>query len=92
MTFTSTEPMAENAKDLEADHLFGRPLHQCPRCGNRHLETVVEDESREVHFFCSACDRCWRVELGFAQPVAPGVCLRNPARDRREAVPAAPRR
>ena len=78
MTTTSTEPMAGNAADREPEHLFGHPLPQCPRCGNRHLETVVEeDEFREVHFFCSTCGRCWRVELGFAQPIAPGACRRS---------------
>ena len=92
MTTTSTEPMADNAADLETEHLFGHPLPQCPRCGNRHLETVVDDESRDVNFFCGVCDRCWRVELGFAQPIAPGVCLRSSKRDVAESFSVATRR
>lgn len=87
MTTTSTEkPTAEPAADLETEHLFGHPLPQCPRCGNRHLETVVDDETRDVNFFCGMCDRCWRIELGFAHPIPSGACLRSSKRDIAESV------
>jgi len=73
MTIVDTRA-ASGIADREADHLFGHPLPRCPRCGARELDTVVENEFQEVHFYCRTCDRCWRVELGFAQPIPRSAC------------------
>jgi hypothetical protein len=74
MTIVKT-PTPEETAVHNVEYLFGRPLPECPRCGSRRLETVVEDVLQEVNFYCLACDRCWRVELGFAQPIPPAVCV-----------------
>jgi hypothetical protein len=60
--------------DRSFDRLFSPPLRQCPACGSRELEHVVEAATDEVHFFCGHCDRCWHVELGFAHPIASSLC------------------
>jgi hypothetical protein len=74
MTVVDTRPIINAMADREPDRLFGHPLPRCPRCGARELDTVVEDQSQEVHFYCRTCERCWRVELGFAQPIARSAC------------------
>ncbi len=73
----------------EPDHVFGRPLSRCPACGSDQLEPVVEIHHEEVHFFCRACGRCWRVELGYVHRVSPPTCAGCPERTRCEAVYAA---
>ncbi len=81
MTIVETKPNVTGVVDSEADreahHLFGHPLPQCPRCGAQELETIVEDVFQDVYFYCRTCERCWRVELGFAQPFARSVCYRR---------------
>lgn len=71
------------------EHLFGRPLSDCPACNSDDLVPVVEDQSQDVHFFCRACGRCWHVELGFVHRVIPPTCLGCPERARCEEVYAA---
>ena len=75
MTAVETKPAHEAKVVHSLDHLFGHPLPECPRCGFRHLETVVDDEWDDVNFSCPACNRCWHVALGFAQPIASAACL-----------------
>ena len=67
-------PNAQSAHPLRTsreDHLFARPLRECPACGSDLLEPVVEAQGGDVHFFCRACDRCWRIELGYIHRVNP---------------------
>lgn len=64
--------------DLREEHLLALPLAQCPACGARDLEPVV-DEGR-VNFLCGACHRCWHVELGYVHRVDPIGCGGCPAR------------
>ena len=54
--------------------LFDRPLAKCPACGSSELEAVVEIDTNDVHFLCRDCARCWHVELGYVQRMAPDVC------------------
>lgn len=75
MIIDSPHMTASTATDRSFDRLFSPPLSQCPACGSRELEPVVEAVTDEVHFFCGRCERCWHVELGFAHPVAPSSCM-----------------
>ena len=50
------------------------PLHSCPTCGAAALSPVVVADAARVHFRCSECSRCWRVELGYVQRVHPDRC------------------
>ena len=77
MTAVDTKPTHEEKVGHNLDHLFGHPLPECPRCGSRQLATVV-DTLQDVNFYCLACDRCWRVALGFAQPITPKACASTP--------------
>ena len=66
-----------DASDLDAriQHPITYALARCPGCGSARLEPVVEDIVQEVHFLCRDCDRCWNVEMGYVQRVAPSACL-----------------
>jgi len=75
--------------DRSVGHLFDRQLDVCPACGSDHLDPVVEHRTQDVHFFCSACGRCWHIELGFVHRVTPPTCFGCPERERCEAVYAA---
>ena len=79
MIIDRAQVTASSATKRSFDRLFSPPLGQCPACGSRDLEPVVEEATDEVHFFCGHCERCWLVELGFAHPIAPSSC--NGARD-----------
>ena len=68
---------ASSATDRSFDRLFSPSLGRCPACGSRELEPVVEEATDDVHFFCGHCERCWRVELGFAHPIAPEFVQRR---------------
>ena len=65
-------------------HPLARPLSHCPGCGSTRLDPVVEHERQRVHFLCRDCMRCWHVELGYVQRVAPAACLGCPERERCE--------
>jgi transposase-like protein len=67
--------MTTNAVDARIEHPMKYPLVRCPECGSARLDPVVERSVQEVHFLCRDCDRCWNVELGFDQRVAPSTCL-----------------
>ena len=74
---------------MEADQLDPRiahpitfPLARCPECGSPALDPVVERVVDAVHFLCRDCDRCWNVQFGYVQRVAPATCLGCPERGR----------
>ena len=67
-------------------HLLGRPLVRCPECGSERVETVVEVDTDDVHFFCDECARCWHVELGYVTRMASILCHGCANRDRCEPV------
>jgi hypothetical protein len=69
-----------------AMQLFDRPLAECPTCGAIALEAVVEADTDDVHFLCRNCSRCWRVELGYVQRMAPDACHGCPHYEQCEAV------
>jgi|GraSoiStandDraft_4_1057263.scaffolds.fasta_scaffold812568_2 hypothetical protein len=66
--------------------LFDRPLVECPACGASALDAVVEADTEDVHFLCRSCGRCWHVELGHVQRMAPAVCHGCPHLERCTAV------
>jgi hypothetical protein len=80
------EVTAMNTDSLEAriGHPITYPLARCPECGSARLDPVVEARVGEVHFLCRDCDRCWNVDFGFVQRVAPATCLGCPERARCE--------
>jgi formate dehydrogenase maturation protein FdhE len=59
-----------------------RPLATCPACGSGQLEPVVDFDEAGVRFLCSACARCWHVELGYVQRVQPEACRGCPQPER----------
>lgn len=67
--------MKTDALDARIRHPIAYPLVRCPACGSPNLDAVVEDVVQAVHFLCSDCDRCWRVELGYVRRVLPASCL-----------------
>jgi len=81
--------MATNESDTRSAHPITHPLAQCPACGSEALDPVVEDVVQSVHFLCRECDRCWNVQLGYVQRVAPDACLGCPERSRCERAYAA---
>jgi transposase-like protein len=81
--------MTANPLDAHIQHPITYPLARCPGCGSARLDPVVEAVVEEVHFLCRDCDRCWNVELGFVQRVAPAACLGCPERARCEHAYAA---
>ncbi len=66
-----------------------RPLVHCPACSSTDLEPVVEFGTDEVHFRCTACGRCWHVELGYVHRMHPPSCRGCPAREQCAAIYAA---
>ena len=82
-----------SAKSMAAriQHPLNYPLARCPQCGSARLDPVVEDSVEEVHFLCRDCDRCWHVEMGFVQRVAPAACRGCSERARCERAYAADR-
>jgi len=73
----------------EEPHPITRPLSHCPGCGSVRLDAVVERGRPDVRFLCRDCSRCWRVELGYVQRVAPSLCAGCPQRGRCEIAYAA---
>ena len=59
-------------------HPLARPVTCCVVCGSDALEPVAETGGSEVHFLCRDCGRCWRVELGYVQRMAPNACAGCP--------------
>ena len=70
--------------ETRVEHPITYPLAQCPACGSKRLDAVVEEQVQAVHFLCRDCDRCWNVALGYVQRVAPATCLGCPERHRCE--------
>jgi hypothetical protein len=68
------------------EHHLLSPLERCVACGSEQLEPVVENDTDEVHFLCRDCMRCWHVELGYVQRMAPHACHGCPNRARCEPV------
>jgi transposase-like protein len=81
--------MSIDSLDLRIQHPMTYPLVRCPACGSARLDPVVEDVVQEVHFLCRDCDRCWNVEMGYVQRVAPSACLGCSERARCERAYAA---
>jgi len=52
----------------------------CPHCRSQSLEPV--SDGFETNFFCTACARCWHVELGYVSRVDPLTCRGCPERQR----------
>lgn len=74
--------MTRTPLDDRIEHPLTYPLARCPGCGSARLDAVVEAVVSEVHFLCRDCDRCWNVEMGYVQRVAPSACLGCPERER----------
>lgn len=81
--------MSTHELDERIQHPIAYPLARCPTCKSARLEPVVEHFEQEVHFLCRDCDRCWNVEMGYVQRVAPSACLGCSARARCERAYAA---
>ena len=67
--------MSIDPLDARIQHPLTYPLVRCPACGSARLDPVVEAVVQEVHFLCRDCNRCWNVEMGYVQRVAPSACL-----------------
>jgi DNA-directed RNA polymerase subunit M/transcription elongation factor TFIIS len=52
---------------------FGHPADECPVCGSGQM-CWVTTESRESHYLCEACGRCWTFETAGVVRVSPVNC------------------
>ena len=71
------------------DYALGGVVERCPACGSDQLETVLEYRTPERNSFCTACGRCWHLELGSVHRITPPICFGCTERVRCEAVYAA---
>jgi hypothetical protein len=71
---TSTRKVPPGPATEQPPAPVGRPLDACPACRSWQLRAVVDAEAARVHFLCGSCNRCWRVELGYARRVHPDRC------------------